>query len=92
MESKLTSMDEMAKLLGISKIKLFRFLRRYNFFRGYGAGLEIAPELLFNEIIVLNDKVFWVGKYKSVLSKKVYFTSKGVLWLKKIYELLIPKL
>ena len=82
---------EAAETIGISKIKLFKFLRRYSFISGTGEQLNVAPELLYNEYIILHETINYVGPFEKRLNqKKIYFTSKGLIWLKKIHPLLNP--
>lgn len=85
--------EEAAETIGITRNKLFRFLRRYNFISGLSHQLSVAPELLYNEVIIMDEKIKYVNAYTvKVFAKKIYFSSKGLIWLKKIYPLLTPKL
>ncbi|MCP9762967.1 hypothetical protein [Lacihabitans soyangensis] len=93
MKVELFDADYASKVIGISRPKLFRFLRRYNFINGTRDGLNVAPELLFNGILDTINLNLYVGSGENKLSvKKVMFTTKGLVWLKRIYKLLKPEL
>ena len=84
---------EAAESIGFTRNKLFRFLRRYNLISGSGDQLSVAPELLYNGVIIMDEKTKYVNGYRvKIFAKKIYFSSKGLIWLKKIYSLLTPNL
>lgn len=87
-EQKIYSMLEAAEKLNTSRVKLFRFLRRY----GIIVNSKVQPEFLFMEYFEQGSATVNLGRYGSKQVPKVYVTSKGIEFIKKLMKLLTPTL
>lgn len=79
--------QETAELIGTSRVKLFKFLRRFGIIKGE----DICPEALIHEYFIVQRKEFRIGganKYYNFF----LVTPSGVVFIKKLIKLLNPSI
>ena len=87
-DKKIYSMQEAAKELNIQRGYLFKFLRRY----GIIVNSKVQPEFLFMEYFQQGSATIRMGSFGSKQVDKVWVTSKGIEFIKKLMKLLTPTL
>jgi phage antirepressor YoqD-like protein len=87
-EKRVFSMQEAAKELNIQRGYLFKFLRRY----GIIVNSKVQAEFLFMEYFQQGSATIRMGSFGSKQVDKVFVTSKGIIWIKKLMKLLTPTL